>query len=1078
MATTDARLRLVITAQDQTGRLFDGLADSAKRAAQNINDALSSAGGAASPASSAIESATSTIKADLQNLADTIGERVRTIQSNWDGIRQLEAPHIAGLLMEGAKGISDDAEKIATALRTIMEDWGGIIRLQAPHIAGLLTDGANSIDTDANRVVDAMSRIKNALDTRQIPDTVYGRPPSEAMQMIPAGPSGVATTGPSEVATTGGGAGEAFKNVGDAARKASESLADYVTKTKLSRDEAQQLIGVLAQKTGNFNILQGAATGTNSELAKFIQQVTGVKVSVADAIPELTAMEKVMALQGLAQASEMIKGWGESVLGFLGDATRLSADFETKTVNLQSALALNEGLMGAGADAARYGYQGLEIEMNQLSDKATDLGKAFMFNENDIQGMFAQMASSGIPAKAMLDGVGLAAVQLAQATNSELLPTSKVLTSTFHQMGDSLAKSFGSGTLDQMQGATDVLTNIQLTTHESLQSISSTMKYVGPIANEAGVSFKELGTAMALLGRNGIDASMAGTGLRRMFTNLTPQSQEAEDAMRQLGIITTDGANQFYDAQGKMRPLREVMDVLNKSTAGLGDAQKTAALKAIFGQYALQSMMVMAKTSVGEFDSLAQKIGQTGTAAAISARQMGTTAGMMDVMGENWQIIKKKIGDALEQALKPLMAVFIQITDVVISFMKTHPQVVQWLSTFAAIAGVVLAVVGAVGGFIATIGMFATALEAGATALGIVEFSLGALLGPVALVVAAIVGLYVAFQTNFGGIRDFVMAIWNYLKVELVAAWEYISPTVMAAIKKLWDFFKQFIDGIGVLLAFVITVIKQFEPLWTAAWDTIKALLKTAWDAITGIISGAFDIVKGAWDVFIGIFTGDWERAWNGLKDMLGGVWKLIETGVSTAWELIKVAIKTPIEVILALFDTNFGTSLLDKFKTWFANVETAITNIWTGLVNSAKDWGSNMISMFGDGIMNKLSSLKEKVSSAASSIKSFLGFSSPTEQGPGANADQWAPNFMKMFASGITEHQDKVRTAMNGVAMDMKTTVGIDGKGAVPVPSSRASGSAPVFNITINSNGRGGDELAQEFVGAIRRYVPVVTVT
>lgn len=74
------------------------------------------------------------------------------------------------------------------------------------------------------------------------------------------------------------------------------------------------------------------------------------------------------------------------------------------------------------------------------------------------------------------------------------------------------------------------------------------------------------------------------------------------------------------------------------------------------------------------------------------------------------------------------------------------------------------------------------------------------------------------------------------------------------------------------------------------------------------------------------------------------------------------------------------------------------------GVVGKGSSWGANLIDMVAGGIRAKLPSLASAASKAASTIKNFLGFSSPTKEGPASNSDRWAPNFINMFADGIDE--------------------------------------------------------------------------
>ncbi|OAB34118.1 tail tape measure protein [Paenibacillus glacialis] len=94
---------------------------------------------------------------------------------------------------------------------------------------------------------------------------------------------------------------------------------------------------------------------------------------------------------------------------------------------------------------------------------------------------------------------------------------------------------------------------------------------------------------------------------------------------------------------------------------------------------------------------------------------------------------------------------------------------------------------------------------------------------------------------------------------------------------------------------------------------------------------------------------------------------------------------------------------------------------------SQGSSWGSNLISMMTSGIRSKFPSLSAAVSDAAGVIKNFLGFHSPTKEGPASNSDKWAGNFVSMFAGGLKS--DSIRQKMTSIAGTLRSGVqGIQG--------------------------------------------------
>ncbi|WP_052675911.1 hypothetical protein [Paenibacillus sp. IHBB 10380] len=118
---------------------------------------------------------------------------------------------------------------------------------------------------------------------------------------------------------------------------------------------------------------------------------------------------------------------------------------------------------------------------------------------------------------------------------------------------------------------------------------------------------------------------------------------------------------------------------------------------------------------------------------------------------------------------------------------------------------------------------------------------------------------------------------------------------------------------------------------------------------------------------------------------------------------------------------------------------------------SQGSSWGSNLISMMTSGIRSKFPSLSSAVSDAAGVIKNFLGFHSPTKEGPASKSDKWAGNFVSMFAGGLKS--DSIRERMNSIAGTLRSGVqGIQGpqsSSGVPIAQTLNQAS-PATNKTV----------------------------
>lgn len=155
----------------------------------------------------------------------------------------------------------------------------------------------------------------------------------------------------------------------------------------------------------------------------------------------------------------------------------------------------------------------------------------------------------------------------------------------------------------------------------------------------------------------------------------------------------------------------------------------------------------------------------------------------------------------------------------------------------------------------------------------------------------------------------------------------------------------------------------------------------------------------------------------NAIMPVLRNVFEFIKTQFLQMVENIRnniQLIKTAIEVFKLVME-NLKNSIVNacsNIKNTFVNLKNNVIEIFTGLVNKFKTWGSDMIDNFLQGIKDKWNALKDTLSQTADNIKAYLGFSEP-EEGPLSNFHTFAPDMMKLFAQGITQNANLITDAI-----------------------------------------------------------------
>jgi phage-related protein len=201
--------------------------------------------------------------------------------------------------------------------------------------------------------------------------------------------------------------------------------------------------------------------------------------------------------------------------------------------------------------------------------------------------------------------------------------------------------------------------------------------------------------------------------------------------------------------------------------------------------------------------------------------------------------------------------------------------------------------------------------------------------------------------------------LWNtHLKpfVDNVAG---LVGSIADAIKALWEnWLKPLVDWI------IQNIIPVLVPIFESIWNTISSVFGAIADTIGGIIQ----TFKGLIDFIVGIFTGDWNKAWEGIKTFFTGIWNAIKGVVSIVWNAIKGIIETAVNIIKGIITTVFNT-IKSIISNIFNAVKNTVTNIWNGIKNNI----INSVNNIKNGIINAFQTAYNKITSIFRNIGSFF---------------------------------------------------------------------------------------------------------
>lgn len=293
-------------------------------------------------------------------------------------------------------------------------------------------------------------------------------------------------------------------------------------------------------------------------------------------------------------------------------------------------------------------------------------------------------------------------------------------------------------------------------------------------------------------------------------------------------------------------------------------------------------------------------------------------------------------------------------------------------------------------------------------------------LGPVGLIVAAVVAAVALIIANWDTVKEFLLGLWESIKGAASAAWNWITQffrdhweiilgiftggigLIVALIINNWDTIKNTAIAVwNAIVGFFQTIWDGIVAAWTAVWNGIKVGLEAVWNAITAAARFIFDAIIAyysfLWDVITTIWTTVWnaiktaiEVVWNaisavgmaifnGLVTFFTTLWDVVSSAWSTVWNAIKGAVEAVWNGIKQVAETVFNAlkaffqAWLDIHKAIFEAVWNAIKTVLTTIWNTIKDVATTVFNAIKDFFTAWLDNVKKGFEIIWNAIKSFV---------------------------------------------------------------------------------------------------------
>ncbi len=272
-------------------------------------------------------------------------------------------------------------------------------------------------------------------------------------------------------------------------------------------------------------------------------------------------------------------------------------------------------------------------ELEELTNQAIQLGSETSFSASEVAEGMENLASAGFTTEEIMSAMpGL--LDLAASSGAELATASEIAASAIRGFG------LESGEAGHVA---DVFAEAAARTNAQTEDMGYAMKYIAPVANTMGLKIEEVAAAIGIMSDAGIKGEQAGTTLRGALVRLTKPTDKMLDVMEDLGIS-------FYDNEGKMKSLTEMISMLQKATKGLTDEEQQYALTTLFGTESLSGMVALINRGSDDLKDMTKNFENAdGAAEEMADTMLDNTAGALESLSGSLE----SAGIAIQRALAP-----------------------------------------------------------------------------------------------------------------------------------------------------------------------------------------------------------------------------------------------------------------------------------------------------------------------------------------------------------------------------------------------------------------------------------------
>ena len=332
------------------------------------------------------------------------------------------------------------------------------------------------------------------------------------------------------------------------------------------------------------------------------------------------------------------------------------------------------------------------------------------------------------------------------------------------------------------------------------------------------------------------------------------------------------GLGDVYKRQ--MRSLNDILADCRVAFSQMSESEQASAAQALVGKNAMSGFLAVMNAAPSDIEKLNSAIstcsdevdGYNGVTEKMAAVMQDNLGGQLTILKSQLEELAISFGEILMPAIRAIVSKIQALVDKLNQMDPATKETIVKIALVAAALGPLLVVVGktmvTVGKLMQFISNLPTIIAGAKAAFSSFGAAIGGISAPVVAVIAVIAALVAAFVHLWKTNDEF--------RAKITAIWEQIKGIFQG-------FCQGIVDRLNALGFDFENIGEVIKAVWEGLCNFLAPIFEGVFQQIANIFKAVTDILLNVLDIFIGIFTGDWDKVWDGIKGIFVAVWNFLK---------------------------------------------------------------------------------------------------------------------------------------------------------------------------------------------------------